>query len=92
MELLKIFSERLSELLFEKNLTPERFSKIININLSNIYRYLRKESVPELQNSIKIANYFNCSLDFLFGLTDYNDESFINEINFQHFYTNFRKL
>ncbi|MEG2453970.1 MAG: helix-turn-helix transcriptional regulator, partial [Clostridia bacterium] len=44
----------------------------LNIDITNIRRYLRKTSIPMLSNAIKIADYFNCSLDFLFGLENEN--------------------
>lgn len=72
MDILSLFSERLNDLIFEKKITSEVFAKEIAIDISNIYRYLRKESVPILSNAIKIADYFNCSLDFLFGLAEEN--------------------
>jgi len=75
MDILSLFSERLNDLIFEKKITSEVFAKEIGIDVSNIYRYLRKESVPVLSNAIKIADYFNCSLDFLFGVTEENYSS-----------------
>ena len=42
----------------------------INIDRSTITKYKAKRSYPKLQFAIKIADYFGCSLDYLFGLTD----------------------
>lgn len=72
MDIMSLFSERLNDLIFEKKISSEVFAKEIGIDISNIYRYLRKESVPVLNNAIRIADYFNCSLDFLFGLVEEN--------------------
>jgi transcriptional regulator with XRE-family HTH domain len=75
MDIERNFSERLGDFLFEKKISSERFAGEIGIDISNIYRYLRKESVPVLKNAIKIADYFSCSIDFLFGLTEENYNS-----------------
>lgn len=72
MYIIQNFGERVSELLFEKNLTCEKFSKDVCIDRSVIYRYLRKQSLPSTKNLIAIADYFNCSADFLLGFTSNN--------------------
>lgn len=75
MDILSNFSENLSELLFDNHLTAEQLSKAVAIDRSVIYRYLRKECLPSLKNSVIIADFLNCSLDFLFGLSPVNHKS-----------------
>ena len=45
-----------------------------NVDLNAIpFTYLNifnKDYYPEIDIAIKMAKYFNCSLDYLFGLTD----------------------
>lgn len=72
MEIIFNFSETLAELIADNQLTPELFAKAINIDRSVIYKYLRKECMPSVQNLIVIADYFKCSTDFLLGLTPEN--------------------
>lgn len=72
MDILSNFGETLNELIFDNNLTAETFSQAINIDRSVIYKYLRKETLPSLQNLIAIADYFACSTDCLVGLTHNN--------------------
>lgn len=67
MDFLSNFSENLSELLDEKNLSVEEFASSIGIVYSEIYRYLRKEYLPKLSNMIKIADTYGCSIDYLLG-------------------------
>lgn len=67
---MSIFAERLNELMFDNKTTPEILSIALSVDLSLIYKYLRKEYIPSTPNAIRIANYFNCSLDYLFGLTE----------------------
>ncbi|MDE7306773.1 MAG: helix-turn-helix domain-containing protein [Clostridia bacterium] len=75
MDILSNFAENLSELIFDNNLTPKDFSKDINIVESVTYRYLRKVCLPSLQNAVNIADYFKCSTDYLFGLTESNEKA-----------------
>lgn len=72
MNILSKFGETVAELIAEKNLTPDSFSKAVKIDRSVVYKYLRKECIPTLQNLIAIADYFQCSADFLLGLITEN--------------------
>lgn len=76
MVVMSVFAERLNELMFDNKTTPESLSKALDVDLSLIYKYLRKEFTPSVPNAIKIANYFHCSLDYLLGLSE--DISTIN--------------
>lgn len=90
MTMLTKFNERLEELIFDNKINPETLSKASSINLSMIYKYLRNEYTPSTINAIKIADYFNCSLDYLLVKTDkydYNNQSIISNISIR-----FKKL
>lgn len=65
---LSIFAERLKEFLFEKNLSVKTFSKNVGIGKSSIYFYLNGNMFPSPEKAVKIANFFQTSLDYLFGL------------------------
>lgn len=64
------FGERLKELLIEKEIKPSVFAKKLDIDLSLVYKYFKNVCKPSLINAINIAEFFNCSLDFLLGLTE----------------------
>ena len=68
MSYLSNFSENLSELINETNLTVEEFANSVDIAFAEVYRYLRKEYMPKLSNLIRIADTYNYSLDFFIGL------------------------
>lgn len=72
MDILSNFSESLSAFISDYHFTPESFSKAIGIDCSVIYKYQRKVILPTLPNLIKIADYFQCSVDFLLGLSPVN--------------------
>lgn len=84
------FYERLQELVFEKKITAEILANAVSIDLSMIYKYLRNEYTPSTVNAIKIASYFNCSLDYLLSRTD--KDEFINKPSNVNFYIRFKKL
>ena len=66
---LSIFAERLQELLTVAEINALTLSKRIGCGHSAISRYMAGEN-PSLENLIKIADYFNCSMDFLLGFTE----------------------
>lgn len=78
MDYLSNFSETLSELILIHNLNSAQLGTQINLDSSTIRKYLSKRSYPKLQYAIKIADYFGCTLDYLFGLTnDYNKKTYL---------------
>ena len=64
------FQERLSDLLNENNMSRLKLSKIINVSSTTINGYFNDNYYPEINIAIKIAEYFKCSLDYLFGISD----------------------
>ncbi len=75
MDYLSNFSENLSELIDDKNLSVEDFAKSVKIAYSEVYRYLRKEYMPKLSNLIKIADTYGYSLDYLIGLIPFPENA-----------------
>lgn len=67
---LPVIVERIKELMFDNNKTVNDLSSDLNIEASLIYRCLRGEGLLQTIYLFKIADYFSCSLDFLFGLED----------------------
>ena len=74
MDILSNFSENLFDLISDNKLTPIKFSLNVKIDLSLIYKYLRKELLPSLKNLVVIADYFECSVDYLLGLSPVNSK------------------
>lgn len=86
---MNIFQERLEELLEENNLSRLKLSKILNISSTTINGYFNNNYYPQIDIAIKMASYFNCSLNFLFGLSD---DPVNNNKNKQPFISNFDYL
>lgn len=63
-----MFKDKLQELLDEKQLFGTKLTIEAHLgSKSNVYKWLRGEQIPKLDNAIKLSQYFNCSLDYLFG-------------------------
>lgn len=68
-EYLIAFSKNLKELIGEMSLSE--FSKKVDIPQPTLSRYILCQREISLENLIKIADYFNESIDYLIGRRDY---------------------
>ena len=83
------FQDSLKELMDSKKLSRLGLSKQIGIPSATIDTYFNKNYYPQMDIAIKLARFFNCSLDYLFGLSNV----MINhEQNNNDFFTNFNSL
>ena len=69
-ETTEFFSERLCDLLQENKSSVNFLAQDLNLNPSAIHKWIRKVSVPSFENALALADYFGCSLDYLFGLKE----------------------
>ena len=63
-------SQRLKQLKIERNLLQKTIAYDNNITLRTYQRYETGEREPSSSTLIKLADYFNVSLDYLTGRTD----------------------
>lgn len=61
---------RLKELREEKGVSQEELARAISSDPRSISRWELEQNAPTLPFVIALAKYFDCSLDFLAGLTD----------------------
>ena len=61
------FVESLSELLLQADLTPSELAKQIGCGKGTISRYLHEQKVPDVGLLVRMADFFNCSTDYLLG-------------------------
>ena len=80
-----LFSERLKMLRKEKDISAEELATLLDINKSTISRYETNKTDPFLPIVIKIADYFDVSLDWLAGISDIR-ESYITSSNILKLY------
>lgn len=62
------FSERLNDLMFEAKLNGHTLPPLLGCGENTIYRYLQGSHEPTIDMVILLADFFNCSTDFLLGL------------------------
>ena len=67
---LKDFSEILRELRKEKQISQKELSENIGCTERTIRYYESRERCPDLRTCIKLAQFFEVSLDYLAGLRD----------------------
>ncbi len=79
----KIFIKRLIELMEEKDMTQCELANLIGTTNVTISRYINGERKPRIEIVVKVAEVFNVSIDYLFGITDNRFISnFSNNSNF----------
>lgn len=61
------FAERLKEFLDESHKDIKEFAVLWKVDLSEIYSWLRGECLPSCPNITKIADCFECSVEYLLG-------------------------
>ncbi|MCT3586966.1 XRE family transcriptional regulator [Levilactobacillus brevis] len=80
---------RIRELRKDKKLTQEQLGKVLNVSKASISGYENETREPDSKSLVKIAEYFDVSLDYLLGKNqtpkwankkDTNDlEKFLND-------------
>ncbi|WP_295281983.1 helix-turn-helix transcriptional regulator [Veillonella sp.] len=66
----QLFSKRLRILRKGKQLTQAQLGNLLNLENSTISSYERNKIMPSSDVLLKIAKYFNVSVDYLIGNTD----------------------
>ena len=66
------FADRLDELLIEKSKKATEVCRELGLGNSTISHYRVETRMPKVSVLIRLADYFNCTVDFLLGIDDYN--------------------
>ena len=64
------FNERLKQLRLANGLTQKELAKSIEVGRTTISEYESGKIVPKHEGLLKLANYFNVSVDYLAGVSD----------------------
>ena len=64
------FKDRLKKLRIETETKQEVLAKYLNVGISTVSMYETGQREPSLDILIKIAEYFNVSIDYLLGVKD----------------------
>lgn len=94
MKNLYSYKEIFSELLENSCLNRLQFAEKIGVGVSTINGYFNDNYFPHIQIAIKIARFFDCSLDYLLGLSDEYGKFKEIDVNLIHanFITNLQKI
>lgn len=65
-----MFTNRLNQLLVDKQITAYKVAKSTGISQGLMNEYKNGVKFPTIQNLIKIADYLGCSVDYLLGRTN----------------------
>ena len=68
---MKIFAERLLELRKEKSISQATLAKQLQVSYSVVCYWETDRSEPTAPNLVKIADFFNVSVDYLLGRVEY---------------------
>ncbi len=74
MDNLSKLPERLKELMDEAEINVPRLAQKINMDHSEISKFLRGERVPSTATLVALADFFNCSTDYILGQSDILEE------------------
>ncbi|NFM30630.1 helix-turn-helix transcriptional regulator [Clostridium botulinum] len=67
---MKTIGERIKELREEKGINQLELSKILNVHKGSVSNWENNKRTPDADMLTKIADFFNCSVDYLLGNTD----------------------
>lgn len=86
------FSEIFKDMISDNDITAKRLAKKIKIQDSTLYKYM-SGTLPRIENAVSIANYFNCSLNYLMGIDEEPQKvRFKNTFDKSLFYKRYSKL
>lgn len=64
------FSKRLAELIKDSDKTLTQFSAEIGCSEATVSRYIHGKYYPTVDITVRMADYFKCSVDFLLGIKE----------------------
>lgn len=86
------FINNLKDLIIESNLSLRQLASKSGVTCTQYSRYLNGK-IPTIAITVKIAKYFNCSLDYLFNLTEVrNSKAKTHNYDLSKFLERYQKL
>jgi|GEM_PF-2832106 Predicted transcriptional regulators len=72
------FKDRIRDLRTERGMTQTQLAAVLNKSDSAVRMWETGRSKPDADTAIKLSKMFNCSMDYLFGLTDNTTHENVN--------------
>ena len=88
---MEVFCEILKDMIDEKEISLRKLSIESGVSATQYSKYL-KGAYPTISVAVKIANYFNCSLSYLFGLIDNDDVKFTSSYDISKFLQRYENI
>ena len=73
MEYLSNLIDIINDYIANEEISLNAFSIRVGVSGNALVNWTKMKYFPTIEYSIKIANYFNCSLDYLFGLSEFQN-------------------
>lgn len=70
MDYLNIFAETVADYMLKENLTAKAFAERTGVAATAVGYWLKRQIFPTVESAIKVADCLQCSLDYLFGLSE----------------------
>ena len=71
MEIMSKLSERLKELMFDcGQIKSEALALSLGVSGPTVRRWMNAQSDITLENAVKVADFFQCSIDYLGGMSE----------------------
>lgn len=75
------FSDRIKQLREEKDMTSSELAALFKKSESAIRAWETNRTKPDADTLIKLAEYFECTTDYLLGISEFKNKSEITSIN-----------
>lgn len=69
-EILSIFIRKIKEFMKEKNFNISQFAEVIEVPKRTVSGWITNKRLPRIDYLYQIAEYMNCSIDYLVGRED----------------------
>ena len=68
---MNVFGERLKELRNAKGITQKELAELLNVSGNTVHSWEKDKQEPSMSSLLFLSEYFEVSLDYLFGKSDY---------------------
>ena len=79
MDNLSLLVDSLHDLMISRNIKLDDIYKATNVSPNSIYAWLRNEKIPTLKSLVLLADYFECSVEYLCGRVEL--DTFVRSAN-----------
>ena len=76
---------KLKQLRIEKNIKQQDLAKALNVTKQSVSNWENNKRLPDINTLIQLADFYNCSLDYLFGISNEKGNKDYKEFNLKIF-------